>query len=49
MRIHPSEGKSMNIDLTKDRAAHERPRDDYDGNIPIKLTKEELRDLSMED
>ncbi len=36
----------MNIDLTKDRAAQERPRDDYDGNIPIKLTKEELRDLS---
>ncbi len=36
----------MNIDLAKDRRAQERPSDDLDGNIPIKLTREELRDLS---
>ena len=35
----------MNIDLAKDRRA-QRPSDDFDGNIPVKLTKEELRDLS---
>ncbi len=31
----------MNIDLNR-----ERPSDDLDGNIPIKLTKEELLELS---
>jgi fatty acid desaturase len=36
----------MNIDLAKDRKALERPSDAFDGNIPVKLTKEELRDLS---
>ena len=36
----------MNIDLIRDRKAEERPSDDLDGNIPIKLTKEELLDLS---
>ena len=36
----------MTIDLTKDRAAQERPSDDFAGNIPIKLSKDELRDLS---
>src|SRR5580704_6595514 len=36
----------MNIDLTKDRRAQERPSDALDGNIPVKLTREELRDLS---
>src|SRR5580692_12788791 len=36
----------MNIDLTRDRVAHERSSDDFAGNIPIKLTKEELRKLS---
>ena len=36
----------MNIDLAKDRRAQERPSDDLDGNIPVKLTREELRDLS---
>ena len=36
----------MNIDPTKDRKAQERPSDDFDGNVPIKLTKEELRNLS---
>jgi fatty acid desaturase len=36
----------MGIDLTGDRAAHERPSDDFAGNVPIKLTKEELRGLS---
>ena len=36
----------MNIDLTRDRRAEERPSDDLDGNIPIKLTKEELLELS---
>ena len=33
----------MNIDLTKDRRAHERPSDDLDGTIPVKLTKDDLR------
>jgi fatty acid desaturase len=36
----------MNIDPTRDRAAQERRSDDFAGNIPIKLTKDELRDLS---
>ena len=36
----------MNIDLAKDRPPQDRPSDDLDGTIPIKLTKEELRDLS---
>jgi fatty acid desaturase len=36
----------MNIDLIKDRPAQKRPSDDYIGNIPVKLTKEELRELS---
>ena len=36
----------MNIDLAKDRRAQERPSDALDGNIPVKLTREELRDLS---
>jgi fatty acid desaturase len=36
----------MNIDLTKDRTAQERPSDAFDGAIPVKLSKEELRDLS---
>src|SRR5580692_5007528 len=39
--IHSNEGISMNIDLNRDR-----PSDDLDGNIPVKLTKEELLDLS---
>ena len=36
----------MNIDLTKDRRAQERPSDDLDGTIPVRLTREELRGLS---
>jgi hypothetical protein len=36
----------MNTDLIGDRSAHVRPSDDYVGNIPIKLTKEELSELS---
>ena len=36
----------MNIDLTRDRDAQARPSDDFAGNIPVKLTKEELRKLS---
>jgi fatty acid desaturase len=36
----------MNIDLTRDRVAHERSSDDFAGNIPVKLTKDELRKLS---
>ena len=41
----------MTIDLAnerpdEDRPAKERPSDDFDGAIPIKLTKEELRELS---
>jgi fatty acid desaturase len=36
----------MNIDLSRDRQAQERPSDDYIGSIPVKLTKEELRQLS---
>ena len=35
----------MNIDLTKDRSAQERPSDTLDGHIPVKLTTEELRDF----
>ena len=36
----------MNIDPTRDRDAQARPSDDFAGNIPVKLTKEELRKLS---
>ena len=36
----------MNIDLTRDRDAQARPSDDFAGNVPVKLTKEELRKLS---
>jgi fatty acid desaturase len=36
----------MNLDLEKDHKAQERPTDAFDGNIPVKLTREELRDLS---
>jgi fatty acid desaturase len=36
----------MNIDFANERLAESRPSDDFAGNIPIKLTKEELRDLS---
>src|ERR1700686_1891253 len=45
-RTYSNEEKSMNIDLTKDRRAQERPSDSLDGVIPINLTREELRDLS---
>ena len=36
----------MNIDLKRDRPAQEHPSDDFDGAIPIKLTRQELRELS---
>jgi len=36
----------MSIDLTADRVALERPTDDFAGSIPIKLTKDELLELS---
>ncbi len=36
----------MPIDLANARPPQDRPSDDLDGTIPIKLTKEELRDLS---
>ena len=36
----------MISDPINDRTAQDRPIDDYDGNIPIKLTKEELLKLS---
>ena len=36
----------MNINLTRDRVAQARPSDDFAGNVPVKLTREELRKLS---
>ncbi len=36
----------MNIDLASERLADSRPSDDFAGNIPIKLTRDELHQLS---
>jgi fatty acid desaturase len=36
----------MDADPSIDRPIENRPSDDYDGNIPVKLTKLELRELS---
>ncbi len=36
----------MNIDLASERLADSRPSDDFAGNIPIKLTRDELHELS---